>query len=955
MEKKNMEYTIYRANDGLLTKKFTRNAKGSYDKTPACNTNDYGQIKDSIESIKDFCDFIDNIGKDGNAFGYNTAVGYGVFNEDTTVLVSKWAKETFYSDNENVSARTKTNVFWSDGPSVLMFDNDNGNYKLEDLRGILIDIIPEFSDVEMAGYHSTGSFIFDKTKDNKVIIGEKGHKIYTSISSGKDIEPLANYLKVMLWLKGKGHIEISESGSLLERNVFDMSVYSPERFDFVAGAVCCDGFEQKRPKRLLWNESSGAGYFVFDAEKYRVTPILEAQYREAVKAAKEAKKAEAQAVRDIYIETRAKEHAKIKNIGFDEAKLIITNSLLGGQLDSELLLYFSNDEVVTVAEVLENPWKYNGMTLADPIEPTYNNNKTVAKVFVKGNVVLIHSFAHGGKVYHLSNKKTIKIAKQDDETINKCYDVLRGLGCYYHSKESNSMTQVIIENNKPTLTNLNVPRVRKQLQNYINFVKSEYDDKKKKLIFEKVNPPDRMVEGVFYNSAEALNTLNGFSNVPLVRRDFSIFTENGYDKETELYLHCDDRFQHNKNPNEDDLIKALDMLMTPFSEYKFPQKPVVNSILLGFMLTVLTVNSSETRPMLLVSANDQGSGKTKICQMIALLTEGGVEPKMTNLDVFSEEEIAKKELALLMGKPAYIIWDNVKENTTIDSSILSMIATTPIPLLRLLGHSKMIECPNKTIQMFTGNRVNVSSELARRIFHIHIDPEVPNPRGLRYSFNPVDYVKAHRVEMIEALITIMTAYKNAGAPVMSDFPLASFEEWDRMTRQIVLWVANQKWASKYEFVDMMANIDDNFDKSDENERESSLTYDLYKIFHGEPFSVFKIVDIVSNPNNFESISLRDYLKLTLKDEYTNTRKIGGKRGLIKRLINRVFDIDVDDCRVRLRLLETRKSTGGIKWYQYEIINKINVVPQCGVVDLFEHKESAPKRDNVKDRFKDFIH
>jgi hypothetical protein len=62
---------------------------------------------------------------------------------------------------------------------------------------------------------------------------------------------LADVLFKRMWLGGHGYIVISRAGSMLVRSIFDASVFSPERLDFVAGANCVD-CEQRRPQPVYF-------------------------------------------------------------------------------------------------------------------------------------------------------------------------------------------------------------------------------------------------------------------------------------------------------------------------------------------------------------------------------------------------------------------------------------------------------------------------------------------------------------------------------------------------------------------------------------------------------------------------------------------------------------------------------------------------------------------------------
>lgn len=53
--------------------------------------------------------------------------------------------------------------------------------------------------------------------------------------------------------------------------------------------------------------------------------------------------------------------------------------------------------------------------------------------------------------------------------------------------------------------------------------------------------------------------------------------------------------------------------------------------------------------------------------------------------------------------------------------------------------------------------------------------------------DPLDYVRTHRLDMVTAASTLIRAYQTSGA-ARANGRMASFEEWDDIVRQTVVWV-----------------------------------------------------------------------------------------------------------------------------------------------------------------------
>jgi hypothetical protein len=129
--------------------------------------------------------------------------------------------------------------------------------------------------------------------------------------------------------------------------------------------------------------------------------------------------AEAKQVRDAYVGERGRELAKRTGMPLSRAMQIIA-SQCAGVLLPDVVLPFDDPELAgkTVADVLADPDRYEGETLADPLEGVaYGTCK--ARVMRCGDGSLwIHSFAHGRTIYELkldapAVRKLIEAAASD--------------------------------------------------------------------------------------------------------------------------------------------------------------------------------------------------------------------------------------------------------------------------------------------------------------------------------------------------------------------------------------------------------------------------------------------------------------------------------------------------------------------------------------------------------------
>ena len=114
---------------------------------------------------------------------------------------------------------------------------------------------------------------------------------------------------------------------------------------------------------------------------------------------------------------------------------------------------------------------------------------------------------------------------------------------------------------------------------------------------------------------------------------------------------------------------------------------------------------------------------------------------------------------------------------------------------RLLGVSQMIEVNTSSVFMATGNNVIASGDMARRLLVCNIDPEDEHPENRVFDFNPEEYVREHLVELRIDVLTVLIGFMNARCPRIKKDSFGSFEEWDALVRQTVLWIGKNNFFS----------------------------------------------------------------------------------------------------------------------------------------------------------------
>ncbi|MFO1352331.1 MAG: phage/plasmid primase, P4 family [Gammaproteobacteria bacterium] len=256
-----------------------------------------------------------------------------------------------------------------------------------ELMAMLAEILPALGGAGWLATVSTSSAIRARAT-GEWLAAPRGLHVYL-IAVG-DVARFRETLKVRLWLAGHGFCKLASPNvqtgvaAILERCLIDLSVFSPERLDYVAGAQI-DGrlpFFQDRPAPELHEGPP----LDLDAIPPPSAEELE-RCRRRIADAKSALKPQQARTVEVYVRQTTP--------GLLEADLQreVTERLTRAERDeltAEHLLYFDNGERVRVAEV--SP-RLDGWTLADPQEPDYGPGK--AKLYWNNGHPRIHSLAHG--------------------------------------------------------------------------------------------------------------------------------------------------------------------------------------------------------------------------------------------------------------------------------------------------------------------------------------------------------------------------------------------------------------------------------------------------------------------------------------------------------------------------------------------------------------------------------
>jgi hypothetical protein len=394
----------------------------------------------------------------------------------------------------------------------------------------------------------------------------------------------------------------------------------------------------------------------------------------------------------------------------------------------------------------------------------------------------------------------------------------------------------VVPGGVPRLRSLPLPRLRELLEARAVWWKpsSGY-----------VRVPEDVVKAIAARGEWAdIRPVIGVCHWPVLRPDGKVASEAGYDWGTQLLLSPSVDVDLSEVVTHADAVRAVGIFHELLSDFPFVAPPH-RSAYLAALLTVFARPAIDgPTPLLLIDANERGSGKTLLANLIGWICAG--EPLACRTAPEQPEEWAKVILALArIGEPVVLI-DNVTR--MLRSDALDVVLTNTTYSDRLLGKSEIIRLPWRTVMIATSNNAMLSADLVRRSLHVRLEAdESPERRdGFRYP-DIASHVLCHRARYVLAALTILRAYVLAGRPEVTLRPMGSYEAWSRLVRAALVWAGEPDPAETQDALREGADV--------EREEWRALLGAWYAVFGDKPTRASDVVAVINDPDEPDAKSL----------------------------------------------------------------------------------------------------
>lgn len=325
------------------------------------------------------------------------------------------------------------------------------------------------------------------------------------------------------------------------------------------------------------------------------------------------------------------------------------------------------------------------------------------------------------------------------------------------------------------LRSLTVPMVRDTLGRAAHFVNQKLGD---------IDCPPDVAATILSRAGQGhLLRLAGVVNAPILCDEGRILLDEGYDEATGLYLYSPGvAWCAPKVRTIGAAQAAATTLLSPFAEFNVT--PEGKAVIIGAILTGLQRRRLFSAPAFAFDAPKQGSGKSLLADCISIVATGH---EATSTSVNSDpEELRKKLLSVLLDGDAIVALDNI--TASLRSDALATILTQPTYKDRILGISKSETVPTNALFVLTGNNLTFSGDMPSRVLVARIEPDCERPEERTFRISDLRrYMKDHRIELVEAALTILASYAVAGRPSQNLKPFGRFDQWSDEIRGAIVW------------------------------------------------------------------------------------------------------------------------------------------------------------------------
>ena len=301
------------------------------------------------------------------------------------------------------------------------------------------------------------------------------------------------------------------------------------------------------------------------------------------------------------------------------------------------------------------------------------------------------------------------------------------------------------------------------------------------------DPPLAVVRDILTRPSHNFPCLRAVVEAPFFTRQGELIVTPGYHRDAGVVLHLHDGLAIPPVPNEPsstDVERAKELVFREaFADFPFVDQ-ASRAHTAGLLIAPFVRDKIDgPTPLNAIDSPMPGTGKGLLADAIAHIATGRPAEVMT--EAKDTDELRKRITALLLRGGPFGQFDNITKR--LESGVLAALLTATTWSDRLLGVSKIVTLPIRTVWCATGNNLEFSRENRRRTVWIRMDAKSADPH-LRDDFRHpalLDWVREHRGELVWATLLLIQNWISAGQPRFTERRLGSYERWGEVVGGIL--------------------------------------------------------------------------------------------------------------------------------------------------------------------------
>ena len=226
-------------------------------------------------------------------------------------------------------------------------------------------------------------------------------------------------------------------------------------------------------------------------------------------------------------------------------------------------------------------------------------------------------------------------------------------------------------------------QIRRLMTVHADWLKSKVVRDKQENV--RAHPPTWAVEAVAtFGDWKGIRPLEGIVEAPTLRPDGSLINQPGYDPDTGLWFVPSGVFPPiPDNPTKLQAESAMDDLLAVVTDFPFARVEHTAAWLASCLTALARFAIDGPCPLFLFDANCPGTGKSKLCDITAILATGREMARGAYPD--DQSEMEKMLLSVALAGDRFVLFDNVASGFSVGGSALDRALTARTIKGRILG------------------------------------------------------------------------------------------------------------------------------------------------------------------------------------------------------------------------------------------------------------------------------